>query len=209
MLIDQYKNIFFDFDGVIKESVLVKAEAFKELFAEYGHIFSQKVWNHHMQNGGLSRADKIKLYLSWAEENPDTSMVDDLVIKFGNLVKANVTNSPWVPGIESLIKAKKDNQIFILVSAAPKQELQDICDSIGISKFFNRIYGSEVSKTKAISESISIFKMSHTDCVMIGDYKNDMVAARNNKISFILRSHEFNRNIKVSSNVRIIENFLM
>ena len=127
----------------------------------------------------------------------------------GNLVKANVTNSPWVPGIESLIKAKKDNQIFILVSAAPKQELQDICDSIGISKFFNRIYGSEVSKTKAISESISIFKMSHTDCVMIGDYKNDMVAARNNKISFILRSHEFNRNIKVSSNVRIIENFLM
>ena len=39
--------IFWDFDGVIKDSVSVKAEAFKILFSEYGREIVQKVVNHH------------------------------------------------------------------------------------------------------------------------------------------------------------------
>jgi phosphoglycolate phosphatase-like HAD superfamily hydrolase len=208
MFLNQYKNIFFDFDGVIKESLTVKAEAFEELFLEYGVLFRKKVWEHHMKNGGLSRIDKIKLYMSWADEDIVNSRIDELSCKFEDLVKDKVIQSDWVPGVDKFLKAKKDDQIFIIVSAAPQQELQEICNMIGISKVFSRIYGSPISKTKAIRDSIINYSMDLDDCVIVGDYNNDLVAARNNRITFVLRAHEFNQHVKVSSNIRIIRNFL-
>jgi HAD superfamily hydrolase (TIGR01549 family) len=208
MFLKQYKNIFFDFDGVIKESLIVKAEAFEELFWDYGVLFRKKVWAHHMNNGGLSRIDKIKLYMSWAGEDIVNSKIDEFISQFEELVKDNVVKSAWVPGIEKFLKTKKDNQVFIIVSAAPQNELQEICGLIGISQFFSGIYGSPVSKTKAISYSINNYHMNLEDCVMVGDYGNDLVAASNNKITFVLRAHEFNQHLRVSSNIRTIENFL-
>jgi phosphoglycolate phosphatase-like HAD superfamily hydrolase len=208
VFLNQYKNIFFDFDGVIKESLTVKAEAFEELFLEYGVLFRKKVWEHHMKNGGLSRIDKIKLYMDWAGEDLINSRIDELSSKFGDLVKDKVIQSAWVPGVDKFLKAKKDDQIFIIVSAAPQQELQEICSIIGIRKVFSRIYGSPVSKTKAINDSIINYSMNLDECLMIGDYNNDHIAARNNRIAFVLRSHEFNSEVKVSSDVIKIRNFL-
>ena len=36
-LVDQAKVIFWDFDGVIKDSVKVKSLAFERLFSDYGN----------------------------------------------------------------------------------------------------------------------------------------------------------------------------
>ena len=57
-----YKLIFFDFDGVIKDSNRIKTQAFQELFKEFGNKISSKVVNHHIQNMGISRYDKITYY---------------------------------------------------------------------------------------------------------------------------------------------------
>ena len=38
---------FFDFDGVLKESLDVKAEAFQELFSPYGKDVSVKIRQRH------------------------------------------------------------------------------------------------------------------------------------------------------------------
>mgnify|MGYP000070598246 FL=1 len=208
MILNHYKYIFFDFDGVIKESLTVKAEAFKELFREHGESFCQNIWEHHMQNGGLSRINKIKLYMDWTGKDFNNTKLEELVNEFGDLVKDKVIKSPWVPGVLEFLKEKKDDQIFFIVSAAPEQELQEICSMLRISKFFTKIYGSPVSKTKAISDSINHHNLSLNECLMIGDYNNDRIAASNNRISFVLRSHEFNTNVKVPSDIRVIENFL-
>ena len=37
------KNIFFDFDGVIAESVSAKTDAFKEMYMPYGEEIAAKV----------------------------------------------------------------------------------------------------------------------------------------------------------------------
>ena len=54
------KIIFWDFDGVIKDSVPVKGEAFRKLFIKYGSDISEKVVDHHYKNGGVSRYEKIR-----------------------------------------------------------------------------------------------------------------------------------------------------
>ena len=52
--------IFFDFDGVLVESVEIKIHAFRKLYAEHGENVVEKVLAHHMEHGGISRVVKIR-----------------------------------------------------------------------------------------------------------------------------------------------------
>ena len=61
----KYKVIFWDFDGVIKESHAVKTDSFIKLFDDQDEKFIDKVSKHHTKNAGISRFKKIPLYLKW------------------------------------------------------------------------------------------------------------------------------------------------
>ena len=54
------KAIFFDFDGVILESVDVKGWAFGKPFEAYPQYVDEIVAFHH-RNGGMYRFDKFRL----------------------------------------------------------------------------------------------------------------------------------------------------
>ena len=56
------KAIIFDFDGVILESLEIKTNAFKKLYKSYGTDIVDKVAIHHLENGGVSRYEKFKIY---------------------------------------------------------------------------------------------------------------------------------------------------
>ena len=54
--------LFFDFDGVIADSVEVKTDAFAELFNDEGLEVQQKVIDHHRNHGGMTRREKFQHY---------------------------------------------------------------------------------------------------------------------------------------------------
>ena len=56
------EQIFFDFDGVLVDSVQVKTKTFETLFAKYGKEVQEKVIKHHLENGGMSRYKKFQHY---------------------------------------------------------------------------------------------------------------------------------------------------
>ena len=56
------KNIIYDFDGVICDSVNVKTEAFAKIYSEYGHSIVSKVVDYHNLHGGISRYEKIQVF---------------------------------------------------------------------------------------------------------------------------------------------------
>ena len=60
---------FFDFDGVIVDSIAIKEKAFVSLFENYGSEIQKKVAAHHLNNGGITRLDKIKYYFQNTEES--------------------------------------------------------------------------------------------------------------------------------------------
>ena len=105
MNLDKFELIFWDFDGVIKESVSVKTDAFVELFQSYGKDVCNKVKQHHIENGGMSRFNKIPLYLEWSNIAPTNERVDDMCAKFSGIVKNKVINSAWVPGVERFLRS--------------------------------------------------------------------------------------------------------
>ena len=120
------KIIFFDFDGVIKDSVDVKTQAFYSLFEPFDLNIAEQVKKHHEANGGMSRFDKFPLYLKWAGQEPSDENVAEFCERFGQLVLQGVINSPWVKGVEYYLRTNTYNQLFIVVSATPQEELEYI-----------------------------------------------------------------------------------
>ena len=57
------KNLIFDFDGVIIDSVKIKDLAFKKLVNKYNPTIQIKFYNFHRKNLGLSRDVKFDYLL--------------------------------------------------------------------------------------------------------------------------------------------------
>lgn len=191
-LIKTAKVLFWDFDGVIKESVDVKTKAFQELFVEYGTEVTEKIRVHHEANGGMSRFEKFPIYMEFANIKATDEKIKRLCEKFSDLVLDGVVNSPWVPGAETFIRSNTNQQIFIVVSATPTEELLEIIERLNLRSSFESIFGAPTSKAEAIRTSLNRLSISAADAVMIGDASADLEAASLNKVPFILRRHYSN-----------------
>ena len=140
-LLQASKIVFWDFDGVIKDSVEVKTTAYVELFRPYGKKIYDRVKLHHESDGGVSRFDKIPMYLAWAGEPVTTEKVAEFCESFSQLVVQAVINSPWVPGVYEYLLAHCKQQYFVLVTATPQQEIEYILAALKIATCFGKCYG--------------------------------------------------------------------
>ena len=103
-----------DADGVIKDSVSVKSDAFELLFLPFGDKVAKKVKKHHEENGGMSRYDKLPIYLNWAGEDSSKELICKFEQKFYQLVKKQVIKSPWVVGVLAYLQIYYKKQFFLL-----------------------------------------------------------------------------------------------
>ena len=202
------KNIFFDFDGVIKDSVEVKKLAFIELFQSFETNILNKIEKHHISNSGMSRYEKIPIYLKWAGKENTESEIENYAEKFSLLVKERVISSNWVDGVESFIKSKTNSQLFFILTATPQDEIEEILDKIKIRHLFDEVIGSPMKKIDAIKIILSSYYIAPSNSVMIGDSKVDFDAALYNSVPFILRRTSINKKLQNSLNCRMIDNFI-
>jgi HAD superfamily hydrolase (TIGR01549 family) len=191
-LLSSKSVVFWDFDGVIKESIDIKTDAFVELFHEYGIEILRKIKEHHLSNGGMSRFEKIPIYLKWIGVEPTEQIIKDYCQKFNSTVVLNVINSKWVDGALDFIVSNKYNQLFYIVSATPDLEIKYIIEKLGIADSFVKIFGAPIKKTNAIFEIIKTVGKDKSEFIMIGDALSDFEAASNNDISFLFRKHDTN-----------------
>jgi len=208
LLLHGKKNFFWDFDGVIKDSVEIKSNAYEELFLQWGANISNKVRDHHILNGGMSRFDKIPLYLSWTNEDINDELINKLCDDFSNLVKLKVINSPWVPGVvEYIDNLNKSGFQSYIITATPQDEINEILNELKIHSLFNEIIGAPTAKSDAIKSILNKNNIINDEAVMIGDSKSDLVAAQNNKIDFILRRTSENIKLQNETDAIKIDNF--
>tara|TARA_B110000008_G_scaffold171009_1_gene170700 strand:+ start:1534 stop:2172 length:639 start_codon:yes stop_codon:yes gene_type:complete len=200
-------NIFIDFDGVIKDSVEVKSDAFEQLFLPYGKEIAKKVRLHHEGNGGLSRFDKLRLYLSWSGQIPSKQLINDYADTFSSLVKQKVIDSEWVLGVQKYL-AESKNRNFFLITATPQKEIEEILLTLNIRKYFKEVIGSPTKKHEAIGELLDKFNIDSSQAIMIGDYISDFNAAKINNVEFILRRTKLNMDLQQDLNCQMIDNFL-
>ena len=195
-----FKVIFWDFDGVIKDSVKVKSEAYIELFEPYNSAIADRIQTHHEANGGISRYEKIPLYLEWAGLQTTAESIDNFCAKFSTLVFQAVIDAPWVPGVNE----------YLLAHYQPHRAMR-LWRSWGPRGFFG--YSSEFMvhlyrKTRILRRSCRSRVVPPGRASMIGDLDSDMTAAKANRVSFLLRRTAENHPLQNRFVGPKIDNFL-
>ena len=187
------KTILWDFDGVIAESVNVKTEAFRDLYLEYGDDVANKVVEHHLAHGGVSRFEKFKIYhkdflnIEISEEG-----VQELAGKFSDLVMKKVIASPYIAGVKEFLEKYKDSYQHFVISGTPHDEMKKIVNEKGLSHLFLDVMGSPKTKTEWINELVAAKKIEIETSVFIGDATTDYKAACNTGTKFVLREVDYN-----------------
>jgi phosphoglycolate phosphatase-like HAD superfamily hydrolase len=188
--------VFWDFDGVVKDSLTVKSKAFERLFWDYGNAVATRVREHHEAHTGVSRYDKVPLYLSWASEPADASRVREFCERFSLLVWQGVIDAAWVPGVREYLQTHHASQSFVLVTAAPQEEIQAILAATEISHCFREVHGAPTTKASAIKSAIQRLRCAPTQALMVGDSEADLAAAEANNVLFVLRCTPLNRKLQ-------------
>jgi phosphoglycolate phosphatase-like HAD superfamily hydrolase len=185
--LEQFKIVFWDFDGVVKDSLEAKASAFENLFGDIPEFQKSMIRDHHFENAGVSRSIKIPLYMEWLEIDRTSANINHFMDRFAAEVVMKVIESPWVPGVREYIFSHQLAQKHILVTATPGAEITSILESTRIYDYFYSVYGSEVSKESAIEHCLVKNGWSVEHAVMIGDGVVDYKAAQKTGVAFTLR----------------------
>lgn len=195
-MLEFYTTLFWDFDGVIKDSVAVKSDAFERLFAPFGTELAARVRLHHESNGGMSRYEKFPVYLRWAGLEASEAQVARYCGLFATAVRQAVIDSPWVPGAREYLQSNQGRQRFVLVTATPQGEIEDILAALRLASCFQEVHGAPTSKSDAVESVMARLQSSRAEALFIGDSDADYAAARAAGVDFLLRRTALNRHLQ-------------
>ena len=176
---------FFDFDGVLLDSVGVKTEAFVTLFEPYGPKVLGQLLEHHRLNGGISRVDKIE----YAHANfIGVPLSEDELKSWGKryseMVVDRVIQVPWIPGAREFVEEMSGKCPMFVISGTPQSELRQVMEARGMDRYFTEILGSPIRKPQHIRYLLATYRLDPKTCVFVGDALTDYHAARETGLHF-------------------------
>jgi phosphoglycolate phosphatase-like HAD superfamily hydrolase len=195
-MLRRYATLFWDFDGVIKDSVAVKSDAYERLFTPFGPEAATRVREHHERNGGMSRFEKLPLYLRWAGSEASEAEVSRYCELFSAAVRQAVIDSPWVPGAREYLQANHARQCLFLVTGTPQAEIEDILMALDLTACFREVHGAPTSKSDAIELVLARWNCPRANSLLIGDSDSDYAAASTAGVEFLLRRTALNQQLQ-------------
>lgn len=181
------KTIFFDFDGVILESVHIKTDAFVELFQNFPE-HKEAIKKLHIENGGMSRYEKFKIIHEDIMCAPYT--IEDekrLAEQFSKIVFRKVVECPYVKGAKEFLDRWAGRLDMYVVSGTPTEEIRNIVELRGLDFAFQGVYGSPEKKDFWVKKILEEKGYAAEECCFVGDAGSDLRAARAGDILFVGR----------------------
>ncbi len=173
-----YQAFFFDFDGVLADSVEVKTRAFAKLFEPHGPEIVKRVMNHHRLHGGMTRVDKFDHYY---REYLGTSLNDqdmaDLCGRFAALVVDEVVAAPEILGAGEFLQRWSSRLDCFVISAAPEKEIREIVKRRGMTGHFKEVLGAPTDKKTNLQSLLDKYGLNPLRCCFFGDAESDYEAA--------------------------------
>jgi len=205
------KNILWDFDGVILDSMKVRDWGFEEIFKKFSDEEVEKLLKYHRKNGGLSRYVKIRYFFEEIKkEIIDESTVLKYASNFSKLMKEKLVEEENL--IKDSVRFIKNNYKaynFHIVSGSDQEELRFLNSELGIDKYFISIHGSPTPKKQLVSDLMLSSDYKKEETCLIGDSINDYDAAINNGIKFYGYNNEdlISDKILIKSYIKSFEYF--
>ena len=180
------KNIFWDFDGVILDSLPIKDIGFTKIFENYPKKLVEEFLIYNKVNNGLSRFHKIRyFYNQLLKKKINSEKVNSYAEKFTQIMKKKLSSKRYlIEDSLNYIKLNYKKYNFHLISASEHKELNYLCEKLNLKKYFITIDGSPKPKVNLITTLLKKNKYKKYETIYIGDSINDLDAANRNKIEF-------------------------
>ena len=180
------KNILWDFDGVIIDSLAIRDYGFREIFKEFDKQSVDKLIQYHNYNGGLSRFHKIEYFFNEIlKQNITQDEILQYANKFTTIMRQELCNPEYlIANTIQFIKENYENYNFHIVSGSEHNELNFLCQKLDLSQYFISINGSPTPKNQLIKNLLESYNYNINQTILIGDSINDYEAASVNKIGF-------------------------
>lgn len=183
---DTIKNILWDFDGVLMDSMPVRDKGFEIVLKEHSKEEVERLMQYHRQNGGLSRYVKFRYFFEKIKGRKiNEEEVNEYASRFSEVMYENLIDENLL--IENSLQFVRGNYKqynMHIVSGSDQKELRHICQKLGIDKYFNSIHGSPTPKKKLVKDLLLENQYKLEETILIGDSINDYEAAVENGISF-------------------------
>lgn len=177
---------FFDFDGVLVDSVGIKTTAFRKLFESFGEETLAKVLEHHRLNGGISRIDKIQYSHTHFVGSPlSEAELQAWGRRYSQQVVEQVIDAPWIAGAEDFLVRMQGRCPIFVISGTPEDELKKVIQARNMEGYFTEILGSPIRKPAHIRNLLNTYQLVPENCVFIGDALTDYDAARETGLHFL------------------------
>lgn len=181
-----WQAFFFDFDGVLADSVEVKTRAFGQLFKPFGPEIAAKVVEHHRRHSGVTRVDKFHhYYKEFLGRTLDEAGLADLCSRFARLVVDEVVAAPEIFGAEAFLRRWAARLPCFVVSATPEAEIIEIVRRRGWSEYFEEVKGAPQSKKENLANLLARHRLMPARCLFFGDAESDYRAAQACGVPFL------------------------
>jgi phosphoglycolate phosphatase-like HAD superfamily hydrolase len=204
-MLDDFKVILWDFDGVLMNSNAVRDLGFMKVLEDYPQHQVEALIIFHKQNGGLSRYVKFRHFFEQIRgESITEDAVQNLAKRFSGIMRELLFDKALL--IDDSINFVRENDTKFrmhIVSGSDSTELNALCEFLGIHSHFISIHGSPAPKNQLVEQLLLNYKYPVCDCVLIGDSVNDLEAAAVNDISFF----GYNNALLGSMSKRYIDQF--
>jgi len=188
-VIENYKTLIFDCDGVILNSNKIKTQAFYDATKHLGYEAAHALQDYHVQNGGVSRFAKFEYFITEIlNQDFDEALNHELLQRFAKSVKKGLLDCEVAEGLDEL-RSKTVHANWLIVSGGDQAELREVFAARRLNKYFNGgIFGSPDDKD-------AILKNETKNCniigrsLFLGDSMYDYQAANKAKMDFIFISN--------------------
>ena len=180
------KNILWDFDGVLMDSMDVRDKGFEIVLADHSKEEVAELMNFHRKNGGLSRYVKFRHFFEEIKKREITEEeVKVYAQKFSEIMLENLIDETLlIQDTIQFIKNNHEDYKMHIVSGSDQKELRHICSELKLDVYFNSIHGSPTPKKQLVKDLLREHNYQKDETILIGDSINDYEAAEENGISF-------------------------
>jgi phosphoglycolate phosphatase-like HAD superfamily hydrolase len=112
------------------------------------------------------------------------------------LVLQAVIDSPWVPGVREYLVSHHGRQHFVLITATPQEEIEQILRTLDLTVCFRAVYGAPMPKATAIGDVLAKLSSPAQQALVVGDSQTDLEAAQTNGVPFLLRRTSLNHELQ-------------
>jgi len=203
------RMIIFDFDGVLVESIDAKTRGFVKLFENEEPQIVKRIVEYHLENGGLSRYEKIRYaYEHFLHRPLPEERLRELGLEFSRLSMPDVVKAPWVKGAKEFLEEFHAAIDLYVATGTPHEEIIQTIARRKMGHFFKDVIGTPPAKEEIIRNLVQNADCGRDEIAMVGDSPQDMAGAVAAGIRFVGRVHRSSTSLEREKGITKIPDLL-